>query len=240
MSFLSCDRLVMQFGGVTAIDGVDWSMSEGQVQCLIGPNGAGKSTFFKMLTGQLRPTAGTVRFRGDDITGLPSNEIARRGLGIKTQTPQLFDELSARENIWLGAHRAARGKAVEARVEELLAELRLEAVSERVVGTLAHGIRQRVEIASVLAGDPDLVLLDEPAAGMSDSDIEHIAELIGQWKRRQSFLVVEHDMRFIRKIADRVTVFHQGKVFTDGSCDSVLADRGVQDIYLGTGLVAHA
>ncbi|QDG94656.1 ABC transporter ATP-binding protein (plasmid) [Rhizobium sp. NIBRBAC000502774] len=240
MSFLECKDLVMRFGGVTAIGGVNFSMIEGTVHCLIGPNGAGKSTFFKMVTGQLNPTEGTVKLRDDDITGLRSSEIVRRGVGIKTQTPQLFDELTAQENIWLGAHRSVRGKAATDRVHALIEDLELTKVTGLAVGTLAHGIRQRVEIASVLAGNPDLILLDEPAAGMSDADVEHIAKLILRLKARHSFLVVEHDMRFIRRIADRVTVFHQGRIFIEGDCETVLADRGVQDIYLGKGLIANA
>ncbi len=239
MTLLQSKDLFMRFGGVTAIDGVSFSMSEGTVHCLVGPNGAGKSTFFKMVTGQLSPSSGSVSFRGRNITGLRSSEIVNLGIGIKTQTPQLFDDVSVEENIWLGARRLAHGDP-RVRVRQLLADLELTSIKGRVVGTLPHGLRQRTEIAAVLASDPKLILLDEPAAGMSDSDVEHIAELILRLKSSHSFLVVEHDMRFIRRIADTVTVFHQGRIFMEGSCDRVLSDNGVKDIYLGKGLIGNA
>jgi branched-chain amino acid transport system ATP-binding protein/urea transport system ATP-binding protein len=240
MSILTCDNLVMRFGGVAAIDGVDFAMDEGMLHCLIGPNGAGKSTFFKMITGQLTPSAGKVRLRDDTITGLRSSDIVRRGIGIKMQTPQLFDELSVRENIWLGLRRRLGRVQAAERVSDLIAEFRLGEFAQSIVGSLAHGIRQRVDIASVLAGEPDLILLDEPAAGMSDKEVESIADIILGLKKRHSFLVVEHDMTFIRRIADRVTVLHQGKVFAEGMCNEVLADQGVRDIYLGRGVVNNA
>lgn len=237
---LNCKNLEMRFGGVVAIDGVDFAMKAGDVHCVIGPNGAGKSTFFKMVTGQYLPTRGSIKLDGHDITGLRSNEIVQRGVGIKTQTPQLFDEISTEENIWLGAYRRFGAQSATERTRELIDELRLNEVRKSVVGTLAHGVRQRVEIAGVLAGSPDLVLLDEPAAGLSDTDVDQLVELINRLKSQHSFLVVEHDMRFIRRIADRVTVFHQGKVFLEGTCDTVLADQGVKDIYLGKGVLSHA
>lgn len=237
---LHCENLEMRFGGVVAIDGVNFEMRAGDVHCVIGPNGAGKSTFFKMVTGQYTPTRGNVRLDGQDITGLPSSEIVRRGVGIKTQTPQLFDEISAEENIWLGAYRRFGARGATERTNELIGELGLGDVRKSIVGTLPHGVRQRVEIAGVLVGDPDLVLLDEPAAGLSDADVDQLVHLINELKSQHSFLVVEHDMRFIRRIADRVTVFHQGRVFLEGACDTVLANQDVKDIYLGKGVISHA
>lgn len=232
---LQTENLVMQFGGVFALGGVDFAMNRGEVHCLIGPNGAGKSTFFKVVTGQIAPTRGVVSLRGQPITGETSAEIVRRGIGIKMQTPQLFDEMTVAETIWLGAYRKGGRAKANARAAELLTELRLTEVAGAEVGKLAHGMRQRVEIASVLAGDPELILLDEPAAGMSDVDVAFMSELILRLRGRHSFLVVEHDMSFIRRIADRVTVFHQGKIFLEGKCDDVLLDQGVKDIYLGKG-----
>lgn len=240
MSFLTCSGLVMRFAGVTAIDGVDFSMDEGTVHCLIGPNGAGKSTFFKMVTGQLAPSAGEVLFHDAAIAALPSNAIVRHGIGIKMQTPQLFDESTVEENIWLGARRKLGGQRAVDKVSGLISQFLLEEFRHSVVGSLAHGIRQRVDIASVIAGEPDLILLDEPAAGMSDREVDSIVETIHALKKRHSFLVVEHDMKFVRRIADRVTVLHQGKVFAEGLCDHILADQGVRDIYLGRGTVGHA
>ncbi|WGS18568.1 MULTISPECIES: ATP-binding cassette domain-containing protein [unclassified Bradyrhizobium] len=201
---LTCANLVMRFGGVHAIDGVDFELSAGHVHCVIGPNGAGKSTLFKMLTGQLRPSAGSIRLRGIDITGRSTNAIVNLGIGVKMQTPQLFETETARDNIWLGANRRFAPREAVERTAALVEELALGAHADKVVGTLAHGIRQRVEVAGVLASEPELVLLDEPAAGMSDADVADLAELILRRRGRQSFLVVEHDITFVRSIADLV------------------------------------
>lgn len=233
MSFLATKGLEMRFGGVVAIHNVDFEMARGQVHCLIGPNGAGKSTFFKMITGQLRPTAGIVTFADRTISGFRPFEIARLGIGIKTQVPKLFDELDVRENLWLAARRRKKGAAANRLVDSLLDELQLAPLADKLVGRLAHGQRQWVEIGGVLAGEPSLVLLDEPAAGMSDAEVDRTAQLIGSIKKDRSVLVVEHDMRFIRMIADHVTVFHQGQTFTDGTAQAVLSDPRVRDIYLG-------
>ncbi len=232
---LHTENLVVRFGGVFALGGVDFTMNEGEVHCLIGPNGAGKSTFFKVVTGQIAPTQGRVSLSGDDITGQSSAQIVRRGIGIKMQTPQLYDDMSVEETIWLGAYRRKGKAGARQRSAELIDELRLGPVARTEVGKLAHGLRQRVEIASVLAGDPALILLDEPAAGMSDADVAFMSELILRLRGRHSFLVVEHDMRFIRSISDRITVFHNGTIFLEGRCDEVLSDQGVKDSYLGKG-----
>ncbi|MCA2012029.1 ABC transporter ATP-binding protein [Cereibacter sphaeroides] len=236
---LNTENLVVRFGGVFALGGVDFAMTKGEVHCLVGPNGAGKSTFFKVVTGQIAPTSGRVSLGGSDITGEGSAQIVRRGIGIKMQTPQLFDDMTVEDTIWLGAYRGRGKDHARRRTAELLDELRLGEVARAEVGKLAHGLRQRVEIASVLAGDPELILLDEPAAGMSDADVDFLAALILRLRGQHSFLVVEHDMRFIRMVADRVTVFHNGKIFLEGRSDAVLSDQGVKDIYLGKGK-AHA
>jgi branched-chain amino acid transport system ATP-binding protein len=232
---LHTENLVVQFGGVFALGGVNFDLTQGEVHCLIGPNGAGKSTFFKVVTGQIVPTRGRVSLSGEDITGRASAQIVRRGIGIKMQTPQLFDEMSVEKTIWLGAYRTAGKARAQQRADELIDELGLCSVARSEVGKLSHGLRQRVEIASVLAGDPALILLDEPAAGMGKADVAFMAELILKLRGRHSFLVVEHDMAFIRSIADCVTVFHQGKIFLEGKCDDVLSDQAVKDIYLGKG-----
>ena len=233
MSFLATKGLEKRFGGVTVIQKVDFQMTEGIVHCLIGPNGAGKSTFFKLITGQLRPTAGVVTFRDQDVTGFRSFEVARLGIGIKMQVPKLFDDLDVRENIWLAARRYKKGAALNALVASVMDELQLTALADKLVGRLAHGQRQWVEIGGVLAGEPSLVLLDEPAAGMGDAEVDRTAALIRAMKKERSVLVVEHDMRFIRMIADYVTVFHQGQTFMEGDADTVLGDSRVRDIYLG-------
>jgi branched-chain amino acid transport system ATP-binding protein len=230
---LEAKSLVMRFGGVVAISDVGFKLEEGEIRCLIGPNGAGKSTFFKMVTGQLKPTSGEVLYRGQNVTGLRPYRIARLGVGIKTQVPKLFDGLTVYENIWLAARRRYIPVDRADAVQTVLEDVGLVDRSQAIVGQLAHGLRQWVEIGTVLAGNPDLVLLDEPAAGMSDEEVDRTVAIIKRINRQRTVVVVEHDMRFIRKVAKKVTVFHQGKVFLEGGVNEVLSDRGVQDIYLG-------
>jgi branched-chain amino acid transport system ATP-binding protein len=226
-------KLTMRFGGVTAIADVDLSVAEGELRCLIGPNGAGKSTFFKMLTGQLRPSEGEILFRGTSINGSEPHDIARLGIGIKTQVPNVFDGLTVRENLWIAASRRKRGKAIDRAVAQELERLDLGPIAGRMVGQLAHGQRQWIELGLVLLTEPVLILLDEPAAGMTEDETVRTAELIGNIKQSCALIVVEHDMAFIRMIASRITVFDRGRILVEGEADAVLSDRRVRDVYLG-------
>ncbi|MGE4481890.1 ATP-binding cassette domain-containing protein [Acidocella sp.] len=230
---LEARNVTMRFGGVTAVDNVSLTLREAELRCLIGPNGAGKSTFFKTLTGQLNPTEGSIKLRGQEIAGSLPNQIARLGVGIKTQIPNVFNGLTAYENIYVAARRGRTPAAAKQMVEKTLARVRLEHVARRIVGQLAHGQRQWVEIATVLAQEPDLILLDEPAAGMTHDEVLRTAELIKEINRAQALVVVEHDMQFIRMIATTVTVFNQGKVLMEDSVEAVLADQRVRDVYIG-------
>lgn len=230
--------LGVRFGGIVAVDRVDLQVRDRELLCLIGPNGAGKSTLFKALTGQLRPSSGSVEFLGESIVGLQRHEIARRGIGIKTQVPSVFEGLSVHESVYLAVRAHDRGssaRARAARVEALLDELRLAPIAAHRLDALAHGQRQWVELAMVLATEPRLVLLDEPVAGMSDEETARTAELVRALRARRAVIVVEHDMRFVRDIAERVVVLHQGTVLRDGAVDEVLADERVRDVYLGRG-----
>ena len=230
---LEAQDATMRFGGVTAVNGVNFTLREMELRCLIGPNGAGKSTFFKMLTGQLKPSAGRILLRGRDITGAEPHQIARLGVGIKTQVPNVFDGLSVQENVFVAA--ARRGSARQARriTAETLERLRLTAIAARLVGQLAHGQRQWVEIAAVLAQEPELVLLDEPAAGMTHEEVLRTAALIREINQTHALIVVEHDMQFIRMIARTVTVFNQGAILVEDDVERVMADPAVRDVYLG-------
>lgn len=230
---LEAKNVTMRFGGVTAVDNVSLTLREAELRCLIGPNGAGKSTFFKTLTGQLNPTEGHINLRGQEITGFLPNQIARLGVGIKTQIPNVFNGLTAYENIYVAARRGRSPAAAKHMVEKTLERMRLGQVARRIVGQLAHGQRQWVEIATVLAQEPDLILLDEPAAGMTHDEVLRTAELIKEINRAQALVVVEHDMQFIRMIATTVTVFNQGKVLMEDSVEAVLADQRVRDVYIG-------
>jgi ABC-type uncharacterized transport system ATPase subunit len=230
---LRTSGLTMRFGGVTAVDSVDFTLHEVELRCLIGPNGAGKSTFFKMLTGQLIPTSGRITFRGHDTTGAQTHEVARLGIGIKTQVPNVFNGLSVFENVYVAAVRTNLPKRARTIVEEVLTRTGLTDLAFRTVGQLAHGQRQWVEIGTVLAQEPDLILLDEPAAGMTYEEVVRTSELIREINRAQALIVVEHDMQFIRMIAKTVTVFHQGRILLEDSVDAVLNNQAVRDVYLG-------
>jgi len=225
--------LSMHFGGVKAVRNVNFSLAEGELRCLIGPNGAGKSTFFKMLTGQLEPTHGQVLFRGHDISRAHAHQIARLGIGIKTQVPSVFDGLSVRENIWLAASRIHSGEQARRLVDEMLERIGMTKAAEMIVGQLAHGQRQWVELGLVLSTDPELILLDEPAAGMTHEEVLKTAELVREINRTKALIVVEHDMQFIRMIAKQVTVFNQGSVLVEDNVDNIMRNPMVRDIYLG-------
>lgn len=230
---LETRALSMRFGGVVAVDNVDFELREGELRCLIGPNGAGKSTFFKCLTGQLTPSAGEVLIADKPVAGLPPCRIADAGIGVKTQTPSLFNGLTVREHLALAVERHHRGAEAAARVTELTERFALGDLSARIVGELAHGQRQQVEIAMVVAADPWLVLLDEPAAGMTHDEVERMVVLIREINRHATMIIVEHDMQFIRMIGDQVTVFHQGAILIEDHVDVVLSDARVREVYLG-------
>lgn len=235
---LQTSGLTIRFGGVTAVDRVDFTLKEAELRCLIGPNGAGKSTFFKLLTGQLHPTEGHVHLRGQDISGARPHEIARQGVGIKTQVPNVFNAMTVQENLWIAArHKHTPGFATEL-TDKILTQLRLTGIAAKEVGQLAHGQRQWVEIGTVLAGEPELILLDEPAAGMTHEEVERTAELILEINKSRALIVVEHDMQFIKMIARTVTVLHQGAVLIEDDVARVLEDARVRDVYLGKGLAA--
>jgi branched-chain amino acid transport system ATP-binding protein len=230
---LQTRNLSVHFGGVKAVNDVNFTLAEGELRCLIGPNGAGKSTFFKMLTGQLEPSNGEVLFRGRDISRAHAHRIARFGIGIKTQVPSVFDGLSVRENIHLAASRIQSGGRVRGLVDEMLERIGLAHAADRVVGQLAHGQRQWVELGLVLSTDPQLILLDEPAAGMTHEEVHKTAELVREINRTKALIVVEHDMQFIRMIAKQITVFNRGSILVEDAVENILRNPLVRDIYLG-------
>lgn len=230
---LATEDLAMRFGGVHAVDGVSLTVEEGELRCLIGPNGAGKSTFFKCLTGQYKPTHGRILWRGRDVTGFDSFAVARLGVGIKTQIPSLFDGLDVMESVVLALRRRHSEADSRRRAVTALERLGIAGLAKREVGRLGHGQRQLVELALVVAPEPDLIILDEPTAGMSAEETGRTAALIRQLNRSHAIVVVEHDMQFIRAIARKVTVFHQGRVLVEDDVERVLADPRVRDVYLG-------
>lgn len=232
-TILETRGLEKRFGGVVAVAGVDFSLRHGELRCLIGPNGAGKSTFFKLLTGQIPCSAGTLLVDGQDVSGAQSHQIARLGVGIKNQATDVMNGLSVRENLWLAANRKFHGKAALVAVERVAEKVGLTRILDQLAGELAHGQRQWVEIGMVIIGEPRIVLLDEPAAGMSDEETDYTARLIREMNREATIIVVEHDMPFIRQIAQTVTVFHQGRILIEGDFEAVVADPTVREVYLG-------
>ena len=228
--------LSMRFGGVQAVNNVNFSLAERELRCLIGPNGAGKSTFFKCLTGQIRlgHSHGRVFIRGQDVTGWRAYEIVRLGVGIKTQVPSVMNGLTVEENLWLSARRVSGREQTQAAVAEVLQRMSLEPIARRLVGELAHGQRQLVEIGLVLAQGPWLLLLDEPAAGITGAEADQLVRIIHEVNQKATVVVVDHDMQFVRMLGGRVTVMHQGAVLREGPVDDVLADAKVREVYIGS------
>lgn len=230
---LETRNLSMRFGGICAVDNVDFKLNAGELRCLIGPNGAGKSTFFKCVTGQLDPSGGQVFMRDEEVTGWSPHEIASLGVGIKTQVPSVLDGLTAYENIWLAARRFLSVTEANRMTDEVISRLSLGDIIDSNVGQLAHGERQRVELGIVMAADPWLILLDEPAAGMSAKDVDSLTNIIHEMLKSAAVIIVEHDMQFIWSIASTVSVFHQGAMLIEDHVDRVMANQTVRNVYLG-------
>lgn len=230
---LETKALTMRFGGVVASDNVNFSLKVRELRCLIGPNGAGKSTFFKCVTGLLTPTSGQVLMHGQDTTGWSPHKIAAIGIGIKTQVPNVMDGLSVFENIWMAVRRFHGTKIAEDKADHIIDRLALGPLAKMDLGILAHSERQRVELGLVAVGDPWLVLLDEPAAGMSAEDVGRMSEIINEMTATAAVVIVEHGMLFVRSIASKVTVFHQGAVLMEDHVDTVMSDPVVRNVYLG-------
>jgi len=230
---LQTKGLCKHFGGVRALDNVDFSLAKGELRCLIGPNGAGKSTFFKCLTGQYQPTQGEISFKGEQIGGSETAAIAKKGVGIKTQVPNVFDGLSVRENVWVAVRGTKDRQERDAIVQSTLVRMGIDHIANSTVGQLAHGQRQFVELSMVIAEDPELILLDEPAAGLSSEETSRLADIIHELNQSHALIVVEHDMQFIRMIGKQVTVFHQGEILIEDTTDAILSNERVRDVYLG-------
>jgi branched-chain amino acid transport system ATP-binding protein len=227
--------LSIRFGGVLAVNNVNFSLRAREMRCLIGPNGAGKSTFFKCLTGQHKINSGNgyVFIDGHDVTGWQPYEIVQLGVGIKTQVPSVMNGLTVWENLWLSARRIHGKQGASAEVDRVITELGLQSHLRRVVGELAHGQRQIVEIGLVLCQRPKLVLLDEPAAGITGAEADRLVELIKGINQQAAVIVVDHDMNFVRMLGGAVTVLHQGAILVEGEADAVMSNEKVREVYIG-------
>jgi branched-chain amino acid transport system ATP-binding protein len=247
---LSTHALCKDFRGFRAVDSVDLTVPAGAVHALVGPNGAGKTTLFNLLTGFLRPTEGRIEVAGADVTGLPPERIARRGVARSFQITSLFDQLTAREHVELGLAAAGGLGWRFWRSDRLLGRHRADALAllERVgiaaradepAGALPYGQKRALELALALALDPTLLLLDEPTAGMGAEDVRRTVELIREVAAGRTVVLVEHNMSVVADLADRVTVLRAGAVLVEGPYDEVRSDPRVIEAYLGAGTHAH-
>ncbi|GAC1418013.1 MAG: ABC transporter ATP-binding protein [Candidatus Velthaea sp.] len=241
------------FGGVVAVDGVSAQVRTGTIHAVIGPNGAGKTTFFNTLSGFYFPDKGRVTFEDRDITRMPNWQRVAAGMGRTFQTPSIFPELTVRENIQLGvrsragqafrlrAAGKAREREVESKVDELLGFVNLTRFKERLVAELSHGAQRLCEIAMSLSTDPKLVLLDEPMAGLAEAETERIVGVIRDLHARLGLTVlfVEHNMRVVLSLADRITVMDRGRLLAEGTPDEISANDAVRDAYLGREALEH-
>jgi len=237
---LDIRNLSKRFGGVYAVRGVTLRCDAGEILGLIGPNGAGKSTLINLITGTLRPDTGDVTMDGRSLVGLTVPQCARAGVGRTFQNIRLFAHLTVRQNVEVAHTTASRhrvGGPELHSIDDLLARMGLGALADRMATTLPYGLQRRLEIARALALAPSYLLLDEPAAGMNDSESEHLVDLIQQI--RDDFgcgvLVIEHDLRFIRRVCERVAVLHMGEILTIGGPEEVLNDPRVIEVYIGGG-----
>ena len=231
-TILETRGLTKRFGGAQVINGIDFRIDAGEIRCVIGPNGAGKSTFFKLLTGEHRPTEGNVSFRGNELSHVLPHERIRMGMSIKFQIPGVFPDLTVHQHLQLGLHQARDDRRKP--IDQLLADFRLEKEARLPAAHLSHGKKQWLEIAMAVSLGPELLLLDEPVAGMSVEETHATGELILRLREYGlTIMVVEHDMTFVKQIASRVTVLHGGRLFADGSLDEIIARDDVAEIYLG-------
>jgi branched-chain amino acid transport system ATP-binding protein len=244
---LRTEGLTKEFGGLTAVEDVDFELEENELHCIIGPNGAGKTTFFNLITGGLEPTEGSVYLSGEDIVGKPPREIVEQGLARSFQISQLFNGLTVMENIRLALlgsrERGSIFKFLFSNIdndEELKEEA--YAIAERVelgdeadkkVSSLAHGKKRNLEIGVALSTGADVLLLDEPAAGLTTAETEALMDLIRNIGEEKTILLVEHDMNLVMGLAEEITVLHNGRVLAQGSPDTIRSNETVKEVYLG-------
>lgn len=228
-ALMTAENIVVHFGGLVAVAGVSLSLAHREVCCIVGPNGAGKSTFFNVLTGTVKPKAGRLRIAGEDVTGRPMHAFARRGVARKFQVPSVFSSLSVLDNLRV-AQRHGEDARSRAHILDLLG---LASRARQPAATLAHGQKQWLEIGMALATEPHLLLLDEPTAGMGPEETQRTVHLIREIASRTAVAVIEHDMAFVRALAVRTLVLHQGRLIAEGSFDCIADDPVVRDVYLG-------
>ncbi len=230
MSLLKTSGLTRRFGGLTAVDSVDFALPEGQVHALIGPNGAGKSTFVGMVSGRIEASEGRVEFEGRDVTALPAHKRIRAGMAYTFQITSIYARLSLFDNVALATGSRERDAAIKA-----LARVGLEDRADQIAGDLSYGHQRLLEIAMGVAQAPRLLILDEPTQGLAESEIEGFNDIINALRGQTTILLIEHNMNVVMTLADAITVLDQGAVLATGSPDAIRADAAVQAAYLGSG-----
>ncbi len=242
---LRTERLTRAYGSLLAVDRVDVTVRRGELRSIIGPNGAGKTTFFRLISGETTPTSGRIFFQDQDITGLPQHRVARLGIAKSYQITNIFPHLSILENVRVAAQGYARSFNFWSRADALtdtreraiaiLQEIGLAKKQETLAAHLSHGEKRHLEVAIALASEPTLLLLDEPTAGMSPEETDETMVLIRTLAAGRTVVLVEHKMKLVMGISDRVTVLHQGQVLAEGTPDEIRANALVQQTYLGAG-----
>lgn len=239
---LEIEDVTVSFDGFKALNHLNFSLDVGELRVIIGPNGAGKTTFLDVITGKTKPTQGRVLFKGRNLRSLREPQIARLGIGRKFQTPRVYLNLTPRENLELTSNRqknlwstlfGAISSKERKTIASLLETIGLSANADIPAEALSHGEKQRLEIGMLVAQSPDLLLVDEPVAGLTDEETENVGNLLLALAQSHSIMVIEHDMEFVRSIARKVTVLHQGSVLCEGSIDEVQNDPRVIEVYLG-------
>jgi urea transport system ATP-binding protein len=239
---LQIEGVSVSFDGFKAIDDLNIYIDKNEIRAIIGPNGAGKTTLLDLISGRTAPTAGHIRFKDIELTDLLEYQIVRAGVGRKFQTPSVYEALTVFENLemafpdsrsWFSAWRFRRSPDVVAKVEEVAEVIYLKDRLNDRAGLLSHGQKQWLEIGALLIQEPEIMLLDEPVAGMSVHEREKTAELLLRLAQGRAVVVVEHDMDFVKQIADRVTVLHQGRLLAEGRMDAIQKDPKVIEVYLG-------
>lgn len=239
---LSVEGLTVSFDGFKAVNDLSFYVEEEEIRVIIGPNGAGKTTVLDLICGKTKSTAGSIKFRDKELTKMSEHAIVHSGVGRKFQNPSIYEDLTVLENLELsypkgrtvaGALFFKRDKAVLDKIEEIAETIFLQDDLHKIAGLLSHGQKQWLEIGMLLIQNPDLLMLDEPVAGMSVSERMRTAELLNRITKGRSVIVIEHDMQFVEDIAHRVTVMHQGKTLSEGSMQRVKNDPKVIEVYLG-------
>ncbi|BAT59580.1 high-affinity branched-chain amino acid transport ATP-binding protein LivF [Variibacter gotjawalensis] len=239
---LALENVSVSFDGFKAVNALNLYIDKGELRVIIGPNGAGKTTVLDLICGRTRVSEGSIKFKDQEITAMKEQKIVRLGVGRKFQTPSIYEDLTVFENLELSIPRGRdvigalfwkRDDAVIERVKEVAKQIFLEEHLDRLAETLSHGQKQWLEIGMLLIQDPELLMLDEPVAGMSVSERAKTAELLKEIIKDRSVIVIEHDMKFVESIASRVTVLHQGKVLAEGDMQTVQSNPKVKEVYLG-------